>query len=31
MRSREGRMALVIEVDKARYTKLPLAHTPPGQ
>jgi len=22
-------VALVIEVDKARYTKLPLEHTPP--
>jgi hypothetical protein len=21
---------LVIEVDRARYTKLPFAHTPPG-
>jgi hypothetical protein len=30
MRGREGRVALVIEVDKARYTKLPFAHTPPG-
>jgi hypothetical protein len=29
MRSHEGRVALVIEVDKARYTKLPFAHTPP--
>ncbi len=29
MRSPEGRMALVIEVDKARYTKLPFEHTPP--
>jgi len=25
----EGRMALVIEVEKARYTKLPFEHTPP--
>jgi PPOX class probable F420-dependent enzyme len=24
----EGRVALVIEVDKARYTKLPFEHTP---
>lgn len=24
-----GRVALVIEVDKARYTKLPFQHTPP--
>src|SRR6059036_697992 len=31
MRSHEGRVALVIEVDKARYTKLPFAHTPPRQ
>jgi PPOX class probable F420-dependent enzyme len=30
MRGPEGRVALVIEVDKARYTKLPFAHTPPG-
>ena len=29
MRSHEGRVALVIEADKARYTKLPFAHTPP--
>jgi hypothetical protein len=29
MRGREGRVALVIEVDKVRYTKLPFAHTPP--
>jgi PPOX class probable F420-dependent enzyme len=29
MRSSEGRVALVIEIDKARYTKLPFAHTPP--
>lgn len=29
MRSPEGRVALVIEVDKARYTKLPFTHTPP--
>ena len=31
MRSPEGRVALVIEVDRARYTKLPFAHTPPRQ
>jgi PPOX class probable F420-dependent enzyme len=31
MRSHEGRVALVIEVDKARYTKLPFAHVPPLQ
>jgi PPOX class probable F420-dependent enzyme len=30
-RSPEGRVALVIEVDRARYTKLPFAHTPPGR
>jgi len=29
MRGREGRVALVIEIDRARYTKLPLEHTPP--
>lgn len=29
MRSPEGRIALIIEVEKARYTKLPFAHTPP--
>ena len=29
MRSPAGRMALVIEVDKVRYTKLPFTHTPP--
>ena len=29
MRSPEGRVALVIEIDKARYAKLPFAHTPP--
>jgi len=28
-RSPEGRVALVIEVDKARYAKLPFDHTPP--
>ena len=30
MRGYEGRVALMIEIDKARYTKLPFAHTPPG-
>jgi PPOX class probable F420-dependent enzyme len=25
----EGRVALVIEIEKARYTKLPFEHTPP--
>jgi PPOX class probable F420-dependent enzyme len=29
MRGTEGRVALIIEVDKARYTKLPFEHTPP--
>ena len=29
-RNPEGRVALVIEVDKARYTKLPFTHTPGG-
>ena len=28
-RNPEGRVVLVIEVEKARYTKLPFAHTPP--
>jgi len=28
-RSPEGRVALVIEVEKERYTKLPFEHTPP--
>ena len=28
-RNPKGRVALIIEVDKARYTKLPLEHTPP--
>jgi len=27
-RNPEGRVALVIEVEKARYTKLPFEHTP---
>ena len=27
-RSPEGRVALMIEIEKARYTKLPFAHTP---
>ena len=30
MRSYEGRVALVIEVDRARYAKLPFQHTPPA-
>jgi PPOX class probable F420-dependent enzyme len=29
MRSPEGRIALVIDVEKVRYTKLPFEHTPP--
>jgi PPOX class probable F420-dependent enzyme len=29
MRNPEGRVALVIEVEKARYAKLPFEHTPP--
>jgi hypothetical protein len=29
-RNRQGRVALVIEVDRARYAKLPFAHTPPA-
>jgi PPOX class probable F420-dependent enzyme len=29
MRSPAGRVALVIELDKVRYTKLPFTHTPP--
>jgi len=30
MRNPEGRVALIIEVEKVRYTKLPFEHTPPG-
>ena len=29
MRQPEGRVALIIEVEKARYAKLPFEHTPP--
>jgi hypothetical protein len=29
-RSPEGRVALIIEVEKARYTELPFRHTPPA-
>ena len=29
-RNPEGRVALVIEFDKAKYTKLPFEHTPPA-
>ena len=29
MRGHAGRIAMVIEVEKARYTKLPFKHTPP--
>jgi PPOX class probable F420-dependent enzyme len=31
MRGPEGRVALVIDVEKARYTKLPFTHTPPAR
>ena len=30
MRDPQGRIALIIEVDKERYTKLPFEHTPPA-
>jgi PPOX class probable F420-dependent enzyme len=30
-RNPEGRVLLVIEIDRARYTKLPFTHTPPGR
>ena len=29
MRGYEGRVALIVAVDKERYTKLPFQHTPP--
>jgi|SRR5215831_17259645 len=29
MRGSEGRVALIIDVNKAKYTKLPFQHTPP--
>ena len=29
MRGYEGRVALIVEVQKERYTKLPFQHTPP--
>ncbi len=29
MRGPEARVALIVQVDKARYTKLPFQHTPP--
>ena len=29
-RNPEGRVAVIIEVEKARYTKLPFQHTPPA-
>jgi PPOX class probable F420-dependent enzyme len=29
MRSPEGRVALIMEVEKARYTKIPFKHEPP--
>jgi len=28
LRDYEGRVALIIEIDKAKYTKLPFEHTP---
>ena len=28
-RSPEGRVALIIEIEKTRYTQLPFEHTPP--
>ena len=31
MRSPEGRVVLVVEITKARYAKLPFAHTPPSR
>ena len=30
LRNPAGRVALVIEIDRARYTKLPFEHTPPS-
>lgn len=30
-RNPEGRVALMIEVEKVRYTKLPFEHTPPAK
>ena len=29
MRNPDGRVALIIKVEKERYTRLPLQHTPP--
>lgn len=29
MRDHEGRVALIVEVDKERYARLPFQHTPP--
>ena len=29
LRNYAGRVALIVEVEKARYTKLPFEHTPP--
>ena len=29
LRDYEGRVALIVEVEKAKYTKLPFEHTPP--
>jgi PPOX class probable F420-dependent enzyme len=31
LRNPEGRVALMVEVEKARYTKLPFEHTPDGE
>jgi PPOX class probable F420-dependent enzyme len=31
LRKPEGRVALIITVEKARYTKLPFEHTPPDK
>ena len=30
MRDPQGRIALIIEIDKERFTKLPFRHTPPA-
>lgn len=30
MRGSAGRVAMIIDVEKAHYTKLPFKHTPPG-
>ena len=31
MRSPEGRVILVIDVERARFLKIPFRHTPPGR